>query len=1106
MLNPMTAGNFYKKYEKPSDYPELSSTFDYQFKGNKLVGANENISLSGPIDYTVVGSPTINNGTANEFSDTSYLTVEFPTTIPTKTECIINFTTGDTITGSSNQSILNFVDFLNIEINTSGQLYTYDYTKKQRVGNVNLATNTNYYCKILFENNQKTLSLSTDDINYTTFADFNDAWYVSYSGYVCLGKHPTNTGRFFQGSIDLNETYIKINDQLWFGKKYRKKTLTEETIPVPANFTVGSFTTPCNGMFNVVDQSFTPYADYPIVKTDSAMLPVSTYNVKGKNACTVVGSPTINNGVLSNFNSSNYLTVANNSEINNDFELQTKILPATENPSAEIGLVTFGDQKCGVIADRWGNVKANLVDTNFGNASMGLGNRSDTIFVRLVVQPSAMQVYKSYDNGSTFTLLGTLNASVTSLLNEDLNIGKASVSYDGSIDLKETYVKANGEYWFKPYPTPVPQLVGPVTYTTYGSPSIVDGVLNYTSFNDYLLLNEQLTWNEETNLHIYSRFKTPSSFTDSDNAIISTTPDSTPFLWIWHNYIFFPLPNTNVSVGEVTTNTWYRIEIISKNNVWTRTLYDDSNNVINTVSHTITTSGSTLTRPLSIFRDYNGNRPVEAVDLNETYIKINGSLWFGKETWQPSRYEGNAMYMLVGHKADYSKYNNLGFAPTITNSGTFDLWLDNQKVQSSVASSTNLALQWDKLALTTGYTVSTPEALKAHTLKVVPTSSTEHIEQIQTYRVDSSIDNDEYGTLWYDFNLENEIKLNNLGGSSTVISPACQLVTAKNDEIKFNTNGISYFATRIQNVKHLPTLNGSNKSSNLKYAVSALSNLTYIKIKNVIATDTNALFNESRALEKITLDNVDLTTSSDTQNSNWFFKSNYSLKQLPLKPNVLFNSAQLSQCLTQDMALYPTDIDLSSNETANKIGIYGISSRRIDGVKSLLLSPNAPLDGTSPQVDVSYTGLDRNALHNLFASLPLNTEQGTVKTVNITGATGADELLQEDIDLLTELGWTQTGGTVIPDFTQEWLGDNPTNSQIGDVPIDTPSISTQILSAEKSHLFTTKTINDDTTAGITAEIISAEKSHLFTTQKIEEDNTAGVLLEIISATKGTINL
>ena len=33
---------------------------------------------------------------------------------------------------------------------------------------------------------------------------------------MCLGKHPTNAGRFFKGSINLNDTYIKINNKVWF--------------------------------------------------------------------------------------------------------------------------------------------------------------------------------------------------------------------------------------------------------------------------------------------------------------------------------------------------------------------------------------------------------------------------------------------------------------------------------------------------------------------------------------------------------------------------------------------------------------------------------------------------------------------------------------------------------------------------------------------------------------------------------------------------------------------------------------------------------------------------------------------------------------------------
>lgn len=226
---------------------------NYIKKDGTLVFADNRLYLAGPSNYTKVGSPTVTDGIMSGFSDSNYATAPYPTTIPTKTECVINFTTGDTITGSSNQSILNFVDFLNIEINTSGQLYTYDYTKKQRVGNVNLATNTNYYCKILFENNQKTLSLSTDGVNYTTFADFNDAWHVSLSGIIYFGKHPTNANRFFKGSIDFKKTYINIDDSLYFyGKNYASKNIA----PVPAGFPYGIYAMPSVGYIDMRSQVF----------------------------------------------------------------------------------------------------------------------------------------------------------------------------------------------------------------------------------------------------------------------------------------------------------------------------------------------------------------------------------------------------------------------------------------------------------------------------------------------------------------------------------------------------------------------------------------------------------------------------------------------------------------------------------------------------------------------------------------------------------------------------------------------------------------------------------------------------------------------------------
>ncbi len=166
-----------------------------------------------------------------------------------------------------------------------------------------------------------------------------------------------------------------------------------------------------------------------------------------------------------------------------------------------------------------------------------------------------------------------------------------------------------------------------IGYTEVGSPSITDGIISYTSDSDYVQASEQLTWDGASDLEVYCRFKTPATFTDSNMPVISNEPWTTPFVWVWGDSVYFQLPTTNISVSGVTTNTWYRIKIIGKNNTWTRILYADNGTALaqNTSSET---TGTALTKPIAIFREYNGNRPVEAVDLNRTYIYLNGVPWF----------------------------------------------------------------------------------------------------------------------------------------------------------------------------------------------------------------------------------------------------------------------------------------------------------------------------------------------------------------------------------------------------------------------------------------------------------------------------------------------
>ena len=95
------------------------------------------------------------------------------------------------------------------------------------------------------------------------------------------------------------------------------------------------------------------------------------------------------------------------------------------------------------------------------------------------------------------------------------------------------------------------------------------------------------------------------------------------------------------------------------------------------------------------------------------------------------------------------------------------------------------------------------------------------------------------------------------------------------------------------------------------------------------------------------------------------------------------------------------------NDNVKELDIYGTSTNRVDGLKSLKVSTEAPFDdSTSPQINVSYTGLNRNALVELFNSLP-TVSNG--QTIDITGCTGTSSLTNDDKAIATNKGWTITG-------------------------------------------------------------------------------------------------
>lgn len=83
------------------------------------------------------------------------------------------------------------------------------------------------------------------------------------------------------------------------------------------------------------------------------------------------------------------------------------------------------------------------------------------------------------------------------------------------------------------------------------------------------------------------------------------------------------------------------------------------------------------------------------------------------------------------------------------------------------------------------------------------------------------------------------------------------------------------------------------------------------------------------------------------------------------------NATEINNFLNYDSS-YSEILDLSNLNKMEKVAVNGTADRKMEGLKGLLVSQNAPFTGTSPQINASYTGLNKSALVSLFESAPYN--------------------------------------------------------------------------------------------------------------------------------------
>ena len=356
--------------------------------------------------------------------------------------------------------------------------------------------------------------------------------------------------------------------------------------------------------------------------------------------------------------------------------------------------------------------------------------------------------------------------------------------------------------------------------------------------------------------------------------------------------------------------------------------------------------------------------------------------WTGKPSdWSDIRKDcpANSIALYAGHKEDYSQYDNLGFTATCT--GGYNVFIDGTQYGTTYASGAQCSITWSTSGITTGDDITTPSALKAHKIWIEPATEGAEITAFKFQRVADS-GSEEQGCLWTHFNIQNQIELTMFGNYVDIMGVGYRnalltAITAKKN--KLSVSSLYYAFINLTNLEYIPEF---VYASNFNVLLEGAFDRTAIKSLTIKNTAISSLVTTCRycsELETVNIDNVDLS-----------------------------GLEHASQFIVNSTKLKDTVFDFSSSSLLKEIGIYGDNSNFISGMKGLRVSSSAPFDNsTAPQINISYTGMTRQALVTLFNDLP-TVSDGQI--INITGCTGSQQLSDDEIAIAESKGWTVTGG------------------------------------------------------------------------------------------------
>ena len=383
------------------------------------------------------------------------------------------------------------------------------------------------------------------------------------------------------------------------------------------------------------------------------------HSARGSVGYTIVGSPTIVDGVASGFSASSYLRITEQLPSPNKLEIivsiNTKTIPTDRNDWF-IGCPSFRNRNI-----VWGITNSKKMRLFLGsdgtswdiaNGVTGIYSFSDdtSYLMRLTFDGQEYIAYISSDNGLSWVQDIKVTSSLqlsSQYIDIGINDGKGDYFWTGSIDLNNTYIMVNGQPWFGicPFEVKKHQVMGPVGYTVVGTPTITDGVISNFSKTSFLRLTSAFPTIKELEAQFCFKLSDISTtvglFGTSNNidyqglGIIFSGTSKKILLYLSSNGTSWNIVNGGTLVTAFQTGIVYYLRLIYDGTKYELSSSTDKQNW--TTEITVNDSREIFIPSTPFNIGYNAYSSGSAqfmrgqIDTNQTYIKVNGKLWF----WQP---------------------------------------------------------------------------------------------------------------------------------------------------------------------------------------------------------------------------------------------------------------------------------------------------------------------------------------------------------------------------------------------------------------------------------------------------------------------------------------